>query len=148
MAVAALVFSLTTPPIIEAYRCACASGDKSTEADTSVAAFETSAIPACCCADACKPLSASGKFFSGSDFGDLSVAPMCCCASDSEPQADVNLFFVKNDHRPSFTDFQFQQALPSAFMPQTDNRFLRSAFTFSQNLTRIPPHLSSTILLI
>ncbi len=147
--VAALVFSLIAPPMAEAYRCVCASGSKSTAVDTSGAAAEISAIPACCCADACAPETPSDISFAGVDIRNTcDTHPVCCCTSDSEPQSAVNQFLLKDDRRPSFTEFQFHKALPSAFIPQTDSFIFRSILAFDRKMTRIPPHLSSTILLL
>jgi hypothetical protein len=149
VAVAALLFSLTTPLIIEAHKCACASGDKSTDVDTSVAVFETSATPACCCADECAPMPVYG--ISLGDVVDrdcMDIHPPCCCASESSPLPVVAQSFIKDDRRPSFTDFQFQLSLPSAFMPPVHNFLFCAAFAFERDLERIPPHISSTILLI
>lgn len=149
VAVAALVFSLTAPLIIEAHKCACASGDKSTDVDTSVAAFETSAVPACCCADECAPMPVSGIFLADIvDLDCMGIQPVCCCASESSPPPAVAQSFIKDDRRPSFTDFQFQPSLPSAFMPPIHNFLFCAASAFELDLERIPPHISSTILLI
>ncbi|RJP43138.1 MAG: hypothetical protein C4548_07165 [Desulfobacteraceae bacterium] len=148
MVMAALVFSMVGPSIIEAHKCDCAIEGKADPLQTATSASYENPVPACCCDNACAPMPVSGIFLAEIvDRDCMDFHPVCCCASESPPPA-VTQSFIKDDRRPSFTDVQFQPSLPSAFMPPIHNFLFCAAFSFERDLERIPPHISSTILLI
>lgn len=149
MVMTALVFSMVGPSIIEARKCDCAIEGQTDSVQTATSASYDDTMPACCCDDACAPMPISGIF--PGDIVDrdcMDIHPVCCCASENSLPPAVTQSFIKDDRRPSFTDFQFQPSLPSAFMPPIHNFLFCAAFAFERDLEWIPPHISSTILLI
>lgn len=149
MVVVVVIFAWIAPPIVAACGCACASGEATASADAPIKNASGPLISLCYCTNECPPEPPSNTCFAGADIQyACDMHPVCCCASGSGPQPAAKQSFLKDDNRPSFKEFQFQEALPSAFAPEIDPVIPRTIFAFERDLTRIPPHLSSTILLI
>jgi hypothetical protein len=149
MVVAVMIFAWIAPPIIEA--CDCASGDRTRPypPDTPTKTASSQPLSAGCCTTGCPSEPPSDTRFAVVDVRyACDTNAICYCASDNGPQPAVNQSFLNNNHSPSFKEFKFQEALPSAFMSGADPVIPRSILAFERNLARIPPHISSTVLLL
>jgi hypothetical protein len=149
MVITAFVFSLIAPPIITAHECDCVIEGNAEVVYTAAASLDDDIMTACCCANSCAPMPVSEILFTDMvDRGCMDIHPICCCASESLPPPAVTSSFIKDDRRPSYTDFEFLSVLPSAFMPRVHNILFCSTLAFERDLKRVPPHIPSTILLI
>jgi hypothetical protein len=149
--VAIMIFSVVSagiaPPVIMA--CDCASGDNARPHPPDALVKTASSRPAAagCCTPGCPPDPHSDNRFAVIDIH-CDTNASCCRAPGSGPQQAVNQYFLNSDYRPSFNEIKFKEALPSAFMSGADPVIFRTILEFERNLTWIPPHISSTILLL
>lgn len=146
----AMTFFWIMAPIMETYRCMCASGGLHEYRDIPEIAISTLLIPACCCTGQCGPELSGNSLYSDAlkRHASHTTHPICCCASGRRPGPAVIQAFLKQDRRPAFLEFHFQEVIRSACSPKADHIALGSNRSFDRNRTLIPPHLSSTILLI